>query len=338
MGVVRSEGDEAPEGATGLERTIVVRRRPMARILGYVAAGFLVLALVTIAGVWIERRSIATHFLKAELERRGVRASYHLDRVGFRTQQVSNLIIGDTRRPDLTARFAQVQMRLKWNGGFEVYRIVARGVRLRGRLVHGKVSWGEVDKLLPVPSTKRKPFTLPNIAVDVADSTISLATQFGPLGAAIQGSGQLSGGFKGQIAIASPRLVPGRCEAVNLRTNLAVSVTARHPHVEGPVALDRLVCASSRMEVVAPRFDTGTTFNESFTSLDGGGRMAIAKLTAGANGLAAFTGDISYKGSLSAVDGRIKLAAQQSRLATTFAERTRLNAAYHLGLSRGTLA
>ena len=105
---------------------------------------------------------------KSEFERRGVQATYHLDRVGLRTQQVSNLVIGDPRRPDLTARFAQIQMRVKWNGSFEVYRIVARGVRLRGRMVNGKVSWGQIDKLLPPPSGK--PFQLPNFVLDVADS------------------------------------------------------------------------------------------------------------------------------------------------------------------------
>ena len=256
MGDVRSEGDSVPESA----RTIIVRRRGWTRVLSYIALGFLILVVAAIAVVWLERRPIATHFLESEFRSCGVTATYHLDRVGFRTQQVSNLVIGDPKRPDLTARYAQVQMRLRWNGSFEVYRIVARGVRLRGHMERGgKVSWGQLDKLLPAPSTKKKPFTLPNIAVDLADTTISLATPFGPLGAALQGSGQLSGGFKGRVAIASPKLVPGKCEALNLRTNLAVSVTARHPHVEGPVALDRLVCPASHMDIVAPRFEAKTT-------------------------------------------------------------------------------
>ena len=47
-----------------------------------------------------------THFLKGEFERRGVTATYHLDRVGLRTQQVSNLVIGDPKQPDLVARYA----------------------------------------------------------------------------------------------------------------------------------------------------------------------------------------------------------------------------------------
>ena len=77
-----------------------------------------------------------------------------------------DLVIGDPKHPDLAARHAIIQMRLKWNGSFEVYRVFARGVRLRGRLVHGKVSWGQIDKLLPPPSNK--PFQLPNFALDVA--------------------------------------------------------------------------------------------------------------------------------------------------------------------------
>ena len=130
------------------------RRAPSAgaRLRCFAALGLLLLLVVAIAVVWVERRPIATHFLKGEFERRGVTAKYHLDRVGFRTQQVSDLVIGDPKRPDLVAKHAIIQMRLKWDGSFEVYRVVARGVRLRGRLVHGRVSWGQIDKLLPPPS------------------------------------------------------------------------------------------------------------------------------------------------------------------------------------------
>src|SRR5439155_19214401 len=87
---------------------------------------------------------------------------------------------------------------------------------------------------------------------------------------------------------------------------------------------------------IAPRFQSVTSFNESFTRVDGGGRMAIATLTAGANGLAAFAGDITYKGALDDVSGRVKLAAQKSRMATIYADRTRLAGAYRLGIGAGT--
>src|SRR5690348_8247939 len=225
------------------ETRVIVRRPLWARIAMWIAIGLLALLVIAIIAVWIERRPIATRFIKGELERRGVQGSYHLDRVGFRTQQVSNLVIGDPKHPDLTARYAQIQTRLKLDGSFDVYRIVARGVRLRGRLVHGKVSWGQIDRLMPPPSNK--PFALPDFVLDVADSTISLATPFGPLGFALQGNGKLSGGFAGHAALVSPRLVPGRCAAANMRANLAVAVVARRPRIEGPVMLDRFSCPAS---------------------------------------------------------------------------------------------
>src|SRR3954447_23070068 len=223
-----SEQGQAEPDVSGSD--VVVRPSPWGRIAMFAALGLLILLAVAVGGVWVQRRPIATQFLKGEFEQRGVTASYHLDRIGFRTQQVSDLVIGDPNRPDLVAKRAIIQMRLKWDGSFEVYRVVARGVRLRGRLIHGKVSWGQIDRLLPPPSNK--PFALPNFVLDVRDATIALATPFGPVGVALEGNGKLSGGFKGHAALISPRLVPGRCAATNLRTSVAVSVIARRPHVE----------------------------------------------------------------------------------------------------------
>ena len=327
--------DERP-GALQSGDIEIVRRGRFTRVARIIALAISAALIVAVAFVWIERRPIATRFIQSELERRGVQATYQVDRVGFRTQEVSNVVIGDPKRPDLTARYAKIQTRLKWNGSFEVYRIVARGVRLRGRLVGGKVRWGQVDKLLPPPSGK--PFQLPNFALDVADSSIALATPFGPVGIALNGSGQLSGGFKGRAALISRKVVLGRCTAEALRANMAVQVIARRPNVDGPVQLARLICPTSKFLVDQPRFDARASFDESFTSVDGSGRMAIRNLTAGANGLANFNGALTYKGPLEDVRGRVKLSAQRSRLATIYADRTRLDARYGFGLRKGRLA
>ncbi|MEO7239825.1 MAG: hypothetical protein ABIW16_00330, partial [Sphingomicrobium sp.] len=320
--------------AADAQEAVIVRRSRAGRWAALGGLALLAVMLIAVAGVWIARRPIASNFLEREFDRRGAKATYHLDRVGLRTQQVSNLVIGDPARPDLVAKLAQVQVRIKWNGSIEVYRIVARGVRLRGKMVRGKVSWGEVDKLLPPPSGK--PFQLPNFVLDVADSSIALATPFGPLGIALQGSGNLTGGFTGRVAAVSPRLVPGKCQALNLRTNAAVDIVARRPHIVGPITLDRLSCPNSRFEIVAPRFDVDSRSNESFNAFDGKGRMAIQTLTAGDNGLAAFVGDLSFVGTPRAIRGEVKLAAQRSRLAAIFADRTRLTGKYRLGLAGGT--
>ena len=155
MAVRRSdEGSSTPAAAGAAGH---VRRSRTARGALLVGSVLLGLLLLTIVVVWVQRRPIATRFLGQEFERRGVEASYTLDRVGFRTQKVSNLVIGDPRRPDLVARAATIQMRIKLDGSVEVYRIVARGVRLRGRLVGGKVRWGQLDKLLPPDITDKLP-------------------------------------------------------------------------------------------------------------------------------------------------------------------------------------
>jgi len=325
-----SEGQE-PDGY----QTVVIRRgRRWRRILSIIALGLLALVIAILIAAWMARRPIATRVLEREFERRGVQATYRLDRVGLRTQQVSNLVIGDPRRPDLVARYAQVQLRVKWNGSVEVYRIVARGVRLRGRLVGGKVSWGQIDKLMPPPSGK--PFALPDFSVDVADTSIALATPYGPVGFALQGNGNLSGGFKGRMAVRSPVLIPGRCAVTAMRANVALEVVARRPHVEGPIALSRLTCPASRFDIAEPMFNIDSRFNESFTNFDGSGRMAIKTLTAGENGLAAFTGDLTFKGDMDSILGQVKLSARQSRMATIYADRTRLNGRYRLGYKAGS--
>src|SRR6476646_688731 len=148
------------EGHVSRSEAFVDERNRWWRFASFIALGLIAALVVIIAVVWVERRTIATHYLKGEFQRRGVQASYHLDRVGLRTQEVHDLVIGDPRRPDLTARHAIIQMRLKWDGSFEVFRVYARGVRLRGRLIHGKVSWGQIDRLLPPPTNQ--PFALPN--------------------------------------------------------------------------------------------------------------------------------------------------------------------------------
>ncbi|MEO5972992.1 MAG: YdbH domain-containing protein, partial [Sphingomicrobium sp.] len=312
-----------------------MRRRRASRIAAFASLVLLGLVIVALVAAWVARRPIASNLIEREFAQRGVEASYSLDRVGLRTQEVSNLVIGDPKRPDLTARFAQIQVRITWNGSVEVYRIVARGVRLRGRVVRNRVSWGEVDKLLPPPSGK--PFQLPNFVLDIADSTISLATPYGGLGFALAGSGNLTGGFKGRLSAFSPRLIPGRCRLDNLRAQLRVEVEARRPHLIGPVRLDRLNCPRSRLAMVEPLFNIDSRFNEAFTSYDGSGRMAIRTFTAGDNGLAALNGKLTFSGDPEATYGTVELAAQRSRLAAIFAERTRLAGKYRLGLTGGTL-
>jgi hypothetical protein len=322
------------EGESG--ETVVVRRSRWRTILTWAAVGVLLLIIVALVIVWVERRPIARGLINHELASRGVRGSYTLDRVGLRTQQISNLSIGDPKHPDVTAKRVLIQMRLRLNGSIDVYRIVARGVRLRGKVLkNGRVSWGEIDKLLPPPTNK--PFSLPDVSLDIADSSISLKTPWGPFGFAVQGSGNLTGGFKGNFVSASPRLVTGKCAATNVRGAAAIEVKARHPHVVGPLTANQFACPASNFSIVQPRLELNAKFGEAFDKFDAKARIMSQVLTAGDNGLAAMNGNITFVGDPVDAQGRIDLTAQKSRLGSITAARTRVMGKYRLKTTAGSL-
>jgi hypothetical protein len=315
---------------------VVIRQPRFRRILTWVAVAVLIAIIIALVIVWIERRSIAVNIINRELASRGVRGTYTLDRVGLRTQQISNLTIGNPGHPDVTAKRVLIQMRLRWDGSIDVYRIVARGVRLRGTVLkNGKVSWGEIDKLLPPPSGK--PFTLPDVSLDIADSSIALATPWGPLGFAILGNGNLTGGFKGRFVSSSPRLITGKCAADNIRGTALIEVKARRPHVVGPLTADHFSCPASRFSIVQPRLDIDSRFSQGFNRYDASARIMSQVLTAGDNGLAALNGRISLIGDPTDARGAVNLAAQKSRLGSISAERTRVRGKYRLSTTRGSL-
>ncbi len=324
------EGSGAPEGTLLTERQ---RRSALFWI------SLIVLAVLTaiLIAAWVARRPIAEHFIEQELERRGVRATYTLESIGLHDQVIRDVTVGDPANPDLTARYAKIQMRILWTGGVEIYRIAARGVRLRGELRRdGKVSWGEIDKLLPPPSGK--PFRLPDISVDVADTAVALKTPYGNLGFGLYGAGNLTGGFKGRLAVAGPKLVTGACQLDGLRGNVALGVVARRPVVSGPIAAEQFLCPRSRMAMIAPRLELDSGFSEAFERFDGEGRLIVASFAAGDNGLANLNAAIGFKGTAGDAMGTIKLSAQRGRLGPIFADATRLDGKYRLWAGRGELA
>jgi hypothetical protein len=329
MAESRESGDRDPD-------TVVIRHSRFRKILTWVAVGVLVVVIAGLVIAWTQRRPIAKNIIERELKSRGVDGEFTLDRVGLRTQQISNVRIGDPEHPDLTADRVLIQMRLKWNGSIDVYLIVARGVRLRGKVLpSGRVSWGEIDKLLPPPSGK--PFSLPDVSLDIADSSIALSTPWGPLGFAVHGSGNLTGGFKGRFVSSSPQLVTKNCAVTNIRGAAAIEVRARRPHVMGPLTADFFACPKSNFSVVQPRLELDAKFAEGFDSYDAKARLMSRVITAGDNGLAALNGRITFVGDPTDATGQINLAAQQSRLGTISAERTRIEGKYRLSTTSGSV-
>ena len=138
-----SAGDQHQRGVIGeaehahlIEPVMVHDRKGWHRVWRITRFGLLILlalAVVAFAILWIWRKPIAENVIADELERRGVQATYTLDRIGLHNQRISNVTIGDPRNPDLTARQALIQMRIKWNGS------VAKRLRM-ARTLSRKIS------------------------------------------------------------------------------------------------------------------------------------------------------------------------------------------------------
>ncbi len=119
--------------------------------------------------------------------------------------------------------------------------ITARGVRLNARLANGKISLGEVDRLLPPPTGL--PFRFPDQEVDIADSTRSAST-LRPAGSdsRSRAQGNLADGFRGRMAAAAPRLRLGSCRIDSVRGKWDVAIADLKPSFRGPAGAARLAC------------------------------------------------------------------------------------------------
>ena len=305
-----------------IEEKEVRRRRPRWQL---VLLGFLLLILLVILIVWTQRRQIAEDFIDRELARRGVEGSYEVKRIGFTRQQVENLVIGDPEDPDLTARFAELRIRHTLLGP-EVTMIVARGVRLYGAVVDGKLTFGSVDRLLPPPTGK--PFALPDINVDLADAAIGLTTPIGRLGVALEGRGNLADGFAGKAAAASSSLLVSGCAIGNPRAYLKVAVDDHRPSVKGPVRAERVVCDKDGVEAIDPILLLDANFAEDVHEWDGKGAVRVARLSLGGNQASGLVGSLGFRGDGNLTRGDITLAAADTALGGVRTSRTTFDGRY----------
>jgi translocation and assembly module TamB len=299
-----------------------------------VVLSLLLVVLIALLAVWLLRFTIAADYVDREFERRGVQASYDVKQIGFRRQRFENLVIGNPAAPDLTARWVEID--LGW-GGFGMPKIAlirARGVRLRGRIVDGRVSLGEVDKLLPPPSGL--PFRLPDQRVDVGDASIRLETPGGPVGIGLEGRGNLSDGFRGQMVAVSRRLRFGECTIAEPAATLAVRVDGLRPTFRGPIAADSFACVDE-FSLVRPSFDADVTLAQAFNSWRGSARLAVGRFRAGPNVLAGMAGNISFEGSMRATRGRLDISSAAASVASARAGASRIVGDYVLVPRSGSL-
>ena len=296
-------------------RSVGGRRLRVARAI----ALLLVLALVLL---WLVRKPIAERYIDRVLAGSGVPASYGIADLGLGRQRLTDVVIGDPARPDLVADWIETDTRLGLRGA-SLVGVRAGRVRLRARLVDGRVSLGAIDRLLPASSGK--PFALPALDLDLADGRMRLDTPYGTVGVALAGRGRLDRGFVGRAALAGTRLsIPG-CAADGIRATLRVE-TARGGTIRlaGPVGSAGANCrgvatGAIRSDLAA----TLTTADRLRWSI--GSRLAIAAIRAPGIAARSIAGTIDFVGDSAASSGPVALTVRAIRSGRLTAGRIALN-------------
>jgi hypothetical protein len=311
------------------EAGVEVRRRPVKRLIALALLGLILLALLI---AWSQRRPIAADYIERELARRNVRATYEVTRIGFRTQRLENLVIGDPRNPDLTARW--VEVRLTWSGLSrpKVKLITARGVRLNARLAKdGKISFGEIDRLLPPPTGL--PFRFPDQNVDIADTSVRFDTPAGRVGLALEGKGNLADGFRGRMAAAAIALRPGACRVEALKARLDVAISDLKPSFRGPARVDAITCGEG--SIADLRLNLATRLAPGLNRWTGNARFEANGMGLGRDGLIGFDGRIGFDGDSKLTRGTLTLDSNAARFSRIMAGRTTFDGRYGLSLASG---
>ena len=300
------------------------------------------MALLALAAgaLWLGRKPIAADAIAREMQRRGVDATYRVTRIGWRTQRLEDIVIGDPRAPDLTADWAEVVVSPQWPTPWKdvrVERITARGVRLNARIAGGKLRMGQIDRLLPPPTGK--PFAFPDFAVDVDDTRIRLATAAGVVGFALRGTGRLSDGFRGQLAASAPRFVAGAgCAGMDVRASVRLAIDRRSPHFTGPVWARSVACARADVRVDRPRLVLDARLPESFDRWRGGAEVALARLQVARGEVQDVRGALSFGGDADVTLGTLDMLAGRARFAAHAGQRLRFDGRYRVQPRRGGLA
>ena len=233
------------------------------RTLAYLV---LFLLLIGFLIIWFNRINIADNFVKSELSNRNIEASYEIDDIGFSKQTIRNLVLGDPERPDLTAELVEVGNSLSVEGA-GVNWVRAKGVKLYGRLVDGKLSFGELDKFMD--PNDDSPLALPDIWLNLEDGQARIDAEFGALGIALSGDGHLHNSFKGELAATSRELSLGGCDLAEPSYFGEISINRRRPTFKGPLRLPGLDCKNRPVGAEDMAAQISVTLGEDLASWEG---------------------------------------------------------------------
>ncbi len=295
--------------------------------LRWLGAGLGMLVLVLLA-IWTQRAPIAENFLGRELNSRGVQARYDLTQVGVRTQRIENIVLGDPDKPDLTARWVEVDIAF---AGLtpQVAAVRADGVRMRGTLNDGALDLGELNKFRDTTSTA--PFSLPDIVMGLTDARMRLETQAGTVGLRIDGSGNLKSGFRGKIAAAMPNARFADCGMADGTAWLDIAMRDARPTLSGPIRAKALGCKAAQLALAQPTAQVNLTLGRALDRWTGRVDLTGQAVKAQGYALAQPRARLTFDGDAKVTRGQARLDGHAFAGANAIAQGLTLDAAWQMG-------
>lgn len=294
--------DDEAEAARAEKRAHRLRR---ARRIG---GGAAILLALGAGGLWLARKPIAESFIASELAAHGVQGRYQITRIGPRTQRLENLVIGDPRRPDLTVRFVEID--IGWGlTGARIARVQASGARLRGRLHDGALDLGQVNKLIEGGEGEAE---LPDWTVQVDDARAEIATDYGPLILAMDGTGPMRSGFAGTLGVSAPTLTMADCTLDRLVAPLDLATERGQIIIDGPVLSRALVCRDADVQLAMPKLNVNMRGDLALKQLSGAVNFNADGAQQRQRNLGPLNGLLTFKGSGDDLRGSAAISTLQA--------------------------
>lgn len=231
---------EAVDESVESEELVPAQRRGRGRLL----LALLAIAGLGLLGVWLARERIADRIVAGQLESLGLPGTYEVKQAGPRRQVLTNLVIGDPARPDLTIERAEVVI-VPTLGLPTIGSVTLVRPRLYGEVKEGRISFGSLDKVFYAKSDT--PLRLPDMDLTLIDGRARIASAAGPVGLKAEGEGNLQNGFAGTLAAVAPQLAWQGCTAADASLYGKVTIRGEKPRLAGPLRLSRLDCPARQL-------------------------------------------------------------------------------------------
>jgi hypothetical protein len=250
----------------------------------FLLTGFLIL--------WANRERIAENFIAAELEKRGIPATYEVETIAGRRQVLRNIVVGNPARPDLTVERAEVILRYGF-GLPSVAELRLTRPRLYGTYRGGKLSFGALDPLV-FPEAEAKPFELPDMRLRLTDGRALIKSDYGPVGVSLSGSGWLRDGFAGELAATAPELAVAGCEVRGATLYGRVTIDNVQPGLAGPLRFAGMSCPDRAVVLDGAALQLDVRADEALAVFEGEASLRAGAARLGTNRLASLGGESDF--------------------------------------------